>query len=141
MAAEACVAAKTATTMLNSGIHRAYCQDTAGWEQDNGVRALASGGAAAEKLYGGQPMLFATTARHFIASANLLDEVFGPAALLIECANIEELFAVAKHLDGQLTATLHMTEQDSELARALMPTLERKAGRFAGQWIFRLGLR
>jgi NADP-dependent aldehyde dehydrogenase len=36
---------------------------------------------------------------------------------------------VAHHLDGQLTATLHLAEQDTELAHKLLPILERKAGR------------
>ena len=36
---------------------------------------------------------------------------------------------LALALEGQLTATLHMDSGDSELARRLMPILERKAGR------------
>ena len=59
----------------------------------------------------------------------MLEEVFGPAALLIECSDTDELLAVARHLNGQLTATLHLAEQDSALARELVPLLERKAGR------------
>src|ERR1019366_6770703 len=76
-----------------------------------------------------QPKLFATKARHFIESPNLLEEVFGPAALLIECSDTDELLAVARHLNGQLTATLHLAEQDTALARELVPLLERRAGR------------
>ena len=74
-------------------------------------------------------MLFATSARHFLETPKLLEEVFGPAALLIECSGTEELFAVTRHLDGQLTATLHLAEGDTDLARELLPLLERKAGR------------
>jgi NADP-dependent aldehyde dehydrogenase len=37
--------------------------------------------------------------------------------------------AVAASLEGQLTATLHMEAGDAELARTLLPTLVRKAGR------------
>jgi NADP-dependent aldehyde dehydrogenase len=74
-------------------------------------------------------MLFATTAAHFLRSKDLLEEVFGPAALLIECSNAEELLGVANHLNGQLTATLHLSEEDTPLARTLVPILERKAGR------------
>ncbi len=128
-AAQASLEVKAATTMLNSGIHRAYCEGAADWGKDSGVHTLSLGGAAAGGSYSGQPKLFATTAHHFMKSPNLLEEVFGPAALLIECASTEELVAVAKHLNGQLTATLHMAEQDVELARVLVPLLERKAGR------------
>jgi NADP-dependent aldehyde dehydrogenase len=64
-----------------------------------------------------------------MASPNLLEEVFGPAALLIECGGTEEMVAVAKYLNGQLTATMHLADADAELARVLLPVLERKAGR------------
>jgi len=74
-------------------------------------------------------MVFSTTAQHFIKTPHLLEEVFGPAAMLIECTSKDELFAVAKHLNGQLTATLHLAEADTDLARLLIPMLERKAGR------------
>jgi NADP-dependent aldehyde dehydrogenase len=128
-AAQTAVQAKAAATMLNAGIHRAYCDGSARWAKDGGVRALASGGTAAGGANAGQPMLFATSARHFVGSANLLDEVFGPAALLIECGDAEEMLAVAKRVDGQLTATMHLSEGDTALARRLAPVLERRAGR------------
>jgi NADP-dependent aldehyde dehydrogenase len=115
--------------MLNSGIHRAYCQGTEHWASDSGVNTLSSGSAAPSGSYAGQPKLFATKAAHFLKSPNLLEEVFGPAALLIECSGVDELIAVAKSLNGQLTATLQMSDQDTELARELVPLLERKAGR------------
>jgi len=37
--------------------------------------------------------------------------------------------AVAEHLEGQLTATLQMEPEDAAIAKALLPVLERKAGR------------
>ena len=128
-AAQAAVEAKGATTMLNSGIHRAYCQGAAQWGKDSGVQTLSTGGAPVAGPYEGQSMLFSTSARHFVETPRLLDEVFGPAALLIECSGTEEMFAVAKHLDGQLTATMHLGDGDTELAGELLPLLERKAGR------------
>jgi NADP-dependent aldehyde dehydrogenase len=128
-AAQAAVEAKAATTMLNAGIHRAYCDGSARWARDGEVRALANGGAAAGGANAGQPMLFATSAKHLVASPRLLEEVFGPAALLIECGDAEEMLAVARHVDGQLTATMHLGAGDAALARRLVPVLERKAGR------------
>ena len=128
-AVAASVEAKSATTMLNSGIHRAYCHGADQWAKDSGIRAVSSGSAPTPGSYAGQPMVFATTGQHFLTTPALLDEVFGPAALLIECRSADELIAVAKYLNGQLTATLHLAEQDTELARALAPLLERKAGR------------
>ena len=36
---------------------------------------------------------------------------------------------LAKGFEGQLTATIHMDDADADAARALLPVLERKAGR------------
>jgi alpha-ketoglutaric semialdehyde dehydrogenase len=128
-AALAAVQAKPATTMLNSGIHRAYNHGTERWDQDPGVHALGSGGAPPPCSCTGQPMLFTTSAHYFLHYPNLLEEVFGPATLLVECATVDELIAVAKHLNGQLTATLQLADDDAALAKTLLPILERKAGR------------
>lgn len=45
------------------------------------------------------------------------------------------MLALSEHLEGQLTATLQMESGDAALARALLPVLERKAGRIlANGW-------
>lgn len=130
-AAEASVEAKTATTMLNSGIHKAYEHGTAQWAGEEKVNKLASGQASesATATYAGQPMVFATKAQHFLTKPALMEEVFGPAALLIACRDADEMIAVAENINGQLTATLHVADEDAELGRRLLPILERKAGR------------
>lgn len=128
-AAQTAVEAKMATTMLNPTIHKAYCQGTAHWSGIASLRPLSAGGAAMPGSYAGQPMIFGVSAKDFMASPELLDEVFGPAALLVECVDVDELRGVARYVNGQLTATLHMAKGDTELARELVPVLERKAGR------------
>ena len=128
-AVEAAVEAKSATTMLNAGIHGAYEHGTAQWAGEDKVNKLASGQPSVAATCAGQPMVFATKAQHFLSTPALMEEVFGPAALLIACRNAEEMVAVAEHLNGQLTATLHLADEDVELARRLLPILERKAGR------------
>lgn len=128
-AAQAAVEAKSATTMLNPTIHRAYCRGTANWAADSDVRSLSAGSASPAGSYAGQPMVFGVNAKHFLDSPELLEEVFGPAAMLIECDDLEEMLAVVVHLNGQLTATMHMAQSDAPLARTLLPILERKAGR------------
>lgn len=128
-AAELSVESRQPATMLASGIHRAYLRGLEHWKSDVGVQLLATGSAPAPEACAGQPNLFATTATHFLKTPPLLDEVFGPATLLIECSDEHELVAVANHLDGQLTAAIHLEAADTEIARRLLPILERKAGR------------
>ncbi|QOQ77431.1 aldehyde dehydrogenase (NADP(+)) [Pseudomonas poae] len=115
-----------AQTMLTPGIFSAY---------QTGVGALAqhaqvvATGAAAVGPNQGQAHLFVTKAKAFLADEHLQGEVFGAASLVVVCANDDEVRQVSEHLEGQLTATLHLDEDDLVHAKALLPVLERKAGR------------
>ena len=76
-----------------------------------------------------QSALFITTATDFLTDEALQNEVFGSTSLVIECTDLAEVKQVAEQLEGQLTATLQMDDSDFDIARQLLPTLERKAGR------------
>jgi NADP-dependent aldehyde dehydrogenase len=117
-----------AQTMLTPGIFSAY---------ENGVGSLAEHPHAhtvAVGLQGETPNqcqahLFVTQAGDFLTNAALQAEMFGAASLIVQCASDDEIRKVTEHLEGQLTATLHLDEADLPSARALLPVLERKAGR------------
>ena len=47
----------------------------------------------------------------------------------IEAGDEEAMLGVAERLEGQLTATVHATEEDREMFAKLIAVLERKAGR------------
>ena len=59
----------------------------------------------------------------------MLEEVFGPAAIVIRCQDTTEMLAFARSVEGQLTATLHLEEEDLPVARGLVQAMEKKAGR------------
>ncbi|MFL1552182.1 aldehyde dehydrogenase (NADP(+)) [Pseudomonas sp. D47] len=115
-----------AQTMLTPGIFNAY---------ETGVAALtehahvAAKGQAAEGPNQGQAHLFVTQASAFLSNEHLQAEVFGAASLVVVCASDAEVRQVSEHLEGQLTATLHVDEADLARAKTLLPVLERKAGR------------
>ncbi|MGC1330847.1 aldehyde dehydrogenase (NADP(+)), partial [Pseudomonas sp.] len=117
-----------AQTMLTPGIYQAYQQGVSALNTNSHAH-LAASGAGAQGPNQGQAHLFVTSARHLLADPALHTEVFGATALIVQCANEAEMRQVAEHLEGQLTATLHLDDSDLPLARALLPTLERKAGR------------
>ncbi|HET9566055.1 MAG TPA: aldehyde dehydrogenase (NADP(+)), partial [Mycobacterium sp.] len=73
--------------------------------------------------------LFGTDAASFVESKGLQAEVFGASALIVRCADMDEVHAVAANAEGQLTATVHADESDHEEAGRLLPILELKAGR------------
>ncbi|WP_319783255.1 aldehyde dehydrogenase (NADP(+)) [Oceanisphaera sp. IT1-181] len=117
-----------AQTMLTPGIHKAYEEGVNSLSRAEGIKSLATGLGSTDPNRC-QPQLFRTTALHFLANEPLQQEVFGACALIVSCQDEDELVMVITALEGQLTATVHMDEPDSELARKLLPLLERKAGR------------
>ena len=65
----------------------------------------------------------------FLANPALEEEIFGPTSVIIACRDHAEMLAVARHLEGQLTATVHASDADHAIAASLLPALERKVGR------------
>ncbi|MFL6675205.1 MAG: aldehyde dehydrogenase (NADP(+)) [Massilia sp.] len=127
-AATAALQGKVGTTMLTPGIHTAYNSGVEKLGKEPGVTLVARGQCGATAC-AGQAALFETDAANFLANPALEDEIFGAASLIVRCADIGQFREIAEHLDGQLTATMFLTENDREAARALLPALERKAGR------------
>ncbi|SNY64931.1 NADP-dependent aldehyde dehydrogenase [Paractinoplanes atraurantiacus] len=75
------------------------------------------------------PALFATTAGALRDDPQgLLEERFGPSALLVAYDEESSLEALAEIIGGQLTATVH-AEDDDEVAPALVRSLAGVAGR------------
>jgi 2,5-dioxopentanoate dehydrogenase len=73
--------------------------------------------------------LFETDIESFLDDEDLAAELFGPATLLVHHSGREDLLRVARGLEGQLTATIHGTEQDLIEFQDLVSILERKVGR------------
>ena len=76
-----------------------------------------------------RPSMFETDAEMFIRHPGLGEEVFGPSTVVVRCGSREEMEAVARRLDGQLTATIHGTPSDLAEYASLVSILEDKAGR------------
>jgi NADP-dependent aldehyde dehydrogenase len=127
-AAAAALQAKGAGTMLTAGIHKAYVDGTTRREGIDGVRLLARGSAEGAGC-AAQAALYVCDAATYMANPALDEEIFGPASLLVRCETEAEMLALAKHAEGQLTATVHAVSDDRALAGSLLQVLERKAGR------------
>jgi NADP-dependent aldehyde dehydrogenase len=115
-----------AQTMLTPGIWAAY---------QDGVDSLSRHASTVAKgvLPTGpnqcQAQLLRVSAAEYLANPALQAEVFGAAALIVQCRDEAERLQLAEALEGQLTATLQLDDDDIALARSLLPVLERKAGR------------
>jgi NADP-dependent aldehyde dehydrogenase len=122
------LAEKSPTTMLTPNIHGSYCNGLNNLHNAAGVTLVAQG-REAEGSFQARPAFFRTDSKTFLANPGLEEENFGPSALLIVCKDADDLRHVASQFAGQLTVTLHFDDADQAIAQALMPTLERKAGR------------
>ncbi|QAY79456.1 aldehyde dehydrogenase (NADP(+)) [Sphingosinicella sp. BN140058] len=114
-------------TMLTPGIHQAYVDGVEKLRSHTDVKPVAHGKAG--ERYQGVPSLFSTSAEAFLADKALAEEVFGSTSLVVRCRDEAELARVLDSLEGQLTASLHISETDHDDARKLIPVLERKVGR------------
>jgi len=127
--AEAAKAALEGTgpqTMLTDGIAEAYRKGRDRVAGSQGVREVLTSTC---DLRNATPYLYETDGDTWLANHALGEEVFGPLGLILRVRDAEQMEAVARALDGQLTCTLHLDAGDTALGRRLVPVLERKAGR------------
>jgi acyl-CoA reductase-like NAD-dependent aldehyde dehydrogenase len=124
------LAAQNPHAMLTPGMRQAF---------DAGVAHLVESGvkpllheptdAAAPR-----PFLSEIDAVHFIAKAELREEVFGPASLIVRADSVAQALDVLQAVGGSLTVTLWGTDSDTDDNRALVRGAMSIAGRvlFAG---------
>ncbi len=117
-----------AQTMLTDGIADAYRSGRDRIAGSAGVREVLT---SVCDLRNATPYLYETDADAWLANEELGEEVFGPLGLIVHANDAAQMAQIARSLQGQLTVTIHMDDSpaDTDLARTLMPIVERKAGR------------
>ena len=113
-------------TMLTEGIAGAFRQGVQRFSACDGVVENLSARCSARAA---SPALYVTTAKQWLATHELGEEVFGPVGMVVKATSFDDMLTIARSLEGQLTCTLHLTAEDHALGKQLMPILERKAGR------------
>ncbi|MCL4164909.1 UNVERIFIED_CONTAM: hypothetical protein GTU68_012867, partial [Idotea baltica] len=115
-----------AQTMLTDEIAKAYRTGRDRLSNTSGIQKLLTTSCDFREA---TPFLFEATGQEWLNNEALGEEVFGPLGLIVRTDNEDQMIEVARQLQGQLTCTLHLDDQDTPLAQKLMPVLERKAGR------------
>ncbi len=118
-------AATPPSPLLTGQIQTAYSSGIESHEME----PLSGEAVKAGDGYAVSPSVFATDAERFLNSPSLREEVFGPTTLLVKSAGKEDLIEIAMIMEGQLTATIHGTEEDLRNHADLIDILETKAGR------------
>lgn len=125
-AASDALAAVSSQTMLTDGIADAYRTGRDRIAQSAGVREILT---TACDMRNATPNLYQIEGEKWLTNHELGEEVFGPLGIIVTVRDFDEMLAVARSLQGQLTCTLHTDDTDVMQAQKLMPILERKAGR------------
>lgn len=117
-------------TMLNQNICKSYAEGISAMQKEKTVRILgtASREASSEKNEA-LPIAFAVSAKDFLASPDLSQEIFGPASLMVTYSKSEELHQILRSMEGQLTATIHAGDTDKKELEPIINIITQKAGR------------
>lgn len=114
--------------MLYEGLCQRWREELGKAEKIPGVRVA---GRSAEPVQSGRSpaTVLQTDGKTFLQNEALREEMFGPSTLLVHCGSKAQLEEIARALPGQLTATLHGTEDDLAQHATLVAILRQKAGR------------
>ena len=112
--------------MLTRAIHDAFEDEVARRRSDRRLTMLgeASGDRAPQT---GAAIVFDVAASDL--DDDLLEESFGPTALVVGYTDPGELVTVLAHIGGQLTATVHAAADETDLIARLHEVLRGRAGR------------
>ena len=114
--------------LLTRSIHHSYDSAIAGRKTDSAVELVAQGLQTGATGFAANSALFETDASAFLGS-DLDAEIFGPTTILVRHASRDQVLAIARSLEGHLTATIHGTDQDLREFAELLAILETKVGR------------
>src|SRR6266850_2541129 len=120
---ETLMSATPAGAMLTPSICAEYRAGVERFSQTSGVRLLTNAAISATEGGAAKAALFVTDASVFLANESLMNEVFGPSTLVIQCGSKNEMLAAAEKLEGQLTATIHGTPEDFAIYSDLLNIL------------------
>ncbi len=115
------------TVMLNKNIAHNFHKGVALIKDESDVRFSIS--KSDDDVNMSSALLATVSADIFLTHPQLHHEVFGPFSLMVLCQDFDQMISVAESLDGQLTATVHATEDEFPLAHQLTEVLIEKAGR------------
>src|ERR1051325_5979495 len=99
-------------TMLTPDICASYQKGIEHFTRTAGVRRAANVAVSEKPGTQAGAALFVAGAETFLKEQHaLMEEVFGPSTLIVQCTSRDQMIEAAKKLEGQLTATIHRSEE------------------------------
>jgi NADP-dependent aldehyde dehydrogenase len=113
--------------MLHAGICKSFADSKQAVASTAGVESLALS-KTDPKPGEGTAAVFTVPFKDFLANPSLQREMFGPATLIVR-GSLWEIEAAIPKLEGQLTASLHATDEELAANPGLVHALQQRAGR------------
>ena len=114
--------------MLHPGIYEKYNNSRDAALQQEGLKSLSLEKSNGLPNYA-SPSVAVVSGAEFLTNKILHNEVFGPFSIVVQCENKQELNAIVKDLEGQLTGTVLAEEQDASGFAETIENLKNRVGR------------
>ena len=126
------VSAAPAQKLLNSNIVKLHDRNRDKIAEVSGMSLVAQNPEGGDT----NVSVYTISAKDFLkAGESAKREVFGPTAVVVNCANADELLRVAESFSGTLTSGIHAIESDPMDLSQLILIVERISGRIVwNQW-------
>ncbi len=120
----------TPGTLLTPGIRDAYALGAARLADIQEVAVLANSIANPNPdATQAAPAALITNGEVFLREPQLRSEVFGPLTLIVRASSTRQFLELAAALEGQLTASLHLLDEELRESAPLIEMLQARAGR------------
>jgi NADP-dependent aldehyde dehydrogenase len=115
--------------MLHPGISKLFSENRSKALSQQDVQTISVSETSPKENYG-IPTIASATGQVFLNNPVLHQEVFGPYSLVIQCKDKNEMIAVAKNLEGQLTTTIMAKDDEIIENDELIDAVKNICGRF-----------
>ena len=99
------------------------------WKATDGVELVGCAGETDEALGNVCAQVWSALDVNWRENAQIRDELFGPASMIVRCTDLDSLLCNARMLEGELTASVHAQRSEFESIGPLLEVLQGKVGR------------
>ncbi len=121
--------AQAPSLLLNAAVENGLVQRVQHTASKATVTLVTGGEVVSENGFCYANTVLQTNAADFLADPDLQEEHFGPVTLFVLCESIAQMKMVLQSLQGQLTATVHASDAEHDLAGELLDILRDITGR------------
>ncbi|MEO2279572.1 aldehyde dehydrogenase (NADP(+)) [Pseudoalteromonas pernae] len=121
------ISAAPSDTLLTPGILRSFVQAIDSLTQCTATNLVAKGEKSRD--FHANAHVFSCDAQQFLDTPLLHEEVFGPSALIVRYRDMTQLLSIINALEGQLTASIHGFNEQSDIDQSVFEVLSYKVGR------------